>query len=103
MREHRLIKSPDLKPNAQEEKGGVSGACSDGLELGGVANGTLAPGLSSVHTGTCLQLAGLVRDAAADTLLRRLHRLAHGALSFRTRNEVFVYSARWEQLRTKKH
>lgn len=90
-------------PNVQEEKEGVSGAYSGGLEMNGVANGTLALALSSVHTGTCLQLVDLVRDAAADTLLRRLHRLAHEALSFRTTNELFVYSARWEQLQTKKH
>lgn len=102
LREHCLIKSPDLV-DVQEEKEGVSGACLGGMELDGVVNGTLALVLSSVHTGTCLQPAGLVRDSAADTLLRRLHRLAHGTLSFQTKNEVFVYSARWEPLQTKKH
>lgn len=90
-------------PNVPEEKEGVSAASSGGLEMNDVANGTLALGLGSVYTGTCLQPADLVRDAAADTLLRRLHRLAHGALSFQTKNEVFVYSARWELLQTKKH
>lgn len=103
LREHGLIKSPDLMPNVQEEKEGVFGAYLGGLEMNGVANGTLALGLSSVHTGTCLQPADLVRDAVAGTLLRCLHRLVHGALSFQTKNEIFVYSARWEQLQTKKH
>lgn len=97
------MKSPGLMPNVQGEKEVVSGAYSEGPEMNGVANGTLALGLSSVNTGTCLRPVDLARDAAADTLLHRLHRLAHGALTFQTKNEEFVYSARWEQLRTKKH
>jgi hypothetical protein len=81
-------------PNVQEEREGVSEAYSKGLGMNGVVNGTLALGLSRIHTGTCLQRAGLVKDAAANTLLRHLHILAHGALSFRTENgEVFVCSA----------